>query len=162
MAAPGRKPKPTAMKRLAGNPGKRRLDGGEPQPKIVAPRAPRGRLPDAGKRLWRYLVPKLADLGLLTELDTTALEMMCLHYATAVEAETLLREEGLVTIGAKGGLVKHPAVQILRDNSIAFRQYAEQFGLTPSSRSRITMPMPEEPDELEALLFGRNVSVGGG
>ena len=159
MGAPGRKPKPTNLKRLAGNPGHRPLNEHEPQSQAASTRAPRGRLPVEGKRLWRYLAPRLAELGLLTEMDTTALEMMCLHYATAVQAERLIRREGLVTTGVRGGLVKHPAVQILRDSSTAFRQYAEQFGLTPSSRARIELPMPDEPDELERLLFGRQVEV---
>lgn len=159
MAAPGRKPKPTQLKRLAGNPGKRPLNAHEAKPQVVHPAVPRGRLGAEGKKLWRYLAAKLDDLGLLTELDTTALEMMCIHYETAVQAQRLVRTQGLVVTGARGGLVRHPAVQIVRDSSTAFRQYAEQFGLTPSARSRIELPMPEEMDELERLLFGRQVSV---
>ena len=158
----GRKPKPTALKRLAGNPGKRALNKREPQAQIARPYVPRGRLAPAGQKLWKYLVPKLADLGVLTETDTAALEMLCLHYGMAVEAGKILREEGLTAIGAHGQTVKHPAVQILRDASTAFRMYAEQFGLTPSARSRIQVVMPEEPDELEQLLFGRHARVADG
>jgi len=159
MATPGRKPKPTALKELAGNPGKRPLNKREPQTQIVRPPVPRGRLNAAGQRLWRYLVSKLADLGVLTETYTAALEMLCLHYGLAVEAGKMLRDEGLVVCGVKGGLVKHPAAQILKDSSTAFRMYAEQFGLTPGARSRIQVVMPEEPDELEQLLFGRGARV---
>jgi P27 family predicted phage terminase small subunit len=159
VATPGRKPKPAALKSLAGNPGKRALNQEEPRAQIVRPRAPYGRLPKAGQRLWRSLVPVLADLGVLTETDVPALEMLCLHYATAVEAAHLIREEGLTTCGSKGTLTTHPAVRILRDASSAFRLYAEQFGLTPSARSRIQAVTPEEPDELEQLLFGRRTRV---
>jgi phage terminase small subunit len=53
-------------------------------------------------------------------------------------------------------------VRILRDASAAFRLYAEQFGLTPSARSRVQAVTPEEPDELEQLLFGRRTRVTGG
>ena len=40
MAQRGRKPKPTAMKVLEGNPGKRSLNTTEPQPPKRAPRCP--------------------------------------------------------------------------------------------------------------------------
>ena len=36
----GRKPKPTAVKALEGNPGKRSLNTGEPKPEKKAPRCP--------------------------------------------------------------------------------------------------------------------------
>ena len=40
MATRGRKPKPTAMKELEGNPGKRPLNPNEPRPERKAPRCP--------------------------------------------------------------------------------------------------------------------------
>ena len=40
MAQRGRKPKPTAVKVLEGNPGKRSLNTGEPKPDKKAPRCP--------------------------------------------------------------------------------------------------------------------------
>ena len=39
MAGRGRPPKPTAIKELEGNPGKRLLNKNEPKPKKVAPNA---------------------------------------------------------------------------------------------------------------------------
>lgn len=40
MATRGRKPKPTAIKELEGNPGKRPLNANEPRPERKAPRCP--------------------------------------------------------------------------------------------------------------------------
>ena len=40
MATRGRKPKPTAIKELEGNPGKRPLNANEPKPERKAPRCP--------------------------------------------------------------------------------------------------------------------------
>ena len=40
MATRGRKPKPTALKVLEGNPGKRPLNENEPKPENKAPRCP--------------------------------------------------------------------------------------------------------------------------
>ena len=43
----GRKPKPTAMKELEGNPGKRKLNKKEPMPGKGMPDCPKWLLPDA-------------------------------------------------------------------------------------------------------------------
>jgi len=48
---------------------------------------------------------------------------------------------------------KHPLLQVLRDNSTAFRMYAAEFGLTPSSRSRLQIrPVAEQPSLAEQLF----------
>lgn len=146
MGIPGPKPKPTELKLLEGNPGKRPLNTQEPKPRPIPPKMPRGVLPKEGRRLWRELVPKLEKLGVVTEVDGPALVMLCLHYAFAVQAGRQLRQEG-ITIQDRDVRRKHPALQILRDHSAAWRQYAEQFGLTPSARSRLSIPEPEEADE---------------
>ena len=67
----GRKPKPTRLKLITGNPGKRRLNEREPKPKAVVPRCP-VELCDAAKKEWRRIGKQLAVLGLLTEIDRAA------------------------------------------------------------------------------------------
>jgi phage terminase small subunit len=47
MAMKGRKPKPTSIKKLEGNPGKRPFNTKEPRPNKVAPECPDWLLPDA-------------------------------------------------------------------------------------------------------------------
>lgn len=42
LAQRGRKPKPTAVKQLEGNPGKRQLNANEPKPAARAPSCPKG------------------------------------------------------------------------------------------------------------------------
>ena len=54
MATRGRKPKPTAIKRLEGNPGKRPLNIYEPKPLKKAPTCPDW-LDEEAKREWRRL-----------------------------------------------------------------------------------------------------------
>lgn len=146
MGVPGRKPKPNEIKELAGNPGKRPLNN-SPKPRPVAPKMPRGILPPEARKLWREVVPKLERLGVVTEVDGPALLLMCLHYAMAVRAARTLKDAGITVRDTNGVERKHPALQILRDNSSAWRQYAEQFGLTPSARSRLNIPEPEDADE---------------
>lgn len=54
MAQRGRKPKPTAVKVLEGNPGKRSLNTAEPKPEKKAPRCPSW-LEDEAKKEWKRM-----------------------------------------------------------------------------------------------------------
>lgn len=67
----GRKPKPTAIKKLEGNPGKRKLNRKEPVPAKGMPECPDWLLPEA-KAEWERLCEKLSDMGVLTEIDMAA------------------------------------------------------------------------------------------
>ena len=63
MAKRGRKPKPTALKKLEGNPGKRPLNELEPMPQVTMLRCPNWLEPEA-KKEWRRLAPVLIGLVL--------------------------------------------------------------------------------------------------
>ena len=54
MAQRGRKPKPTALKELEGNPGGRPLNHNEPKPAKKAPRCPSW-LEDEAKKEWKRM-----------------------------------------------------------------------------------------------------------
>lgn len=86
----GRKPKPTNLKILAGNPGRRPLPDGEPCPDAVLPTPP-DFLDDQALREWERIAPELHQLGLLTRLDRAALAAYCQSYAHWIKAETALR-----------------------------------------------------------------------
>ena len=58
----GRKPKPTALKKLEGNPGKRKLNTKEPMPGKGMPDCPKWLLPEA-KKEWERLCVKLSDMN---------------------------------------------------------------------------------------------------
>ena len=81
----GRRPKPTRMKVLTGNPGKRPLNQTEPQPEPVIPDCPVELGPSA-RREWDRLVGQLASLRILTPLDRAALAAYCGAYGLWAEA----------------------------------------------------------------------------
>lgn len=145
MATVGRKPTPTVLKVLAGNPGKRPIKP-EPKPKPIAPKAPTW-LPPEAKRRWKELAPELERLGLLTCVDGLAFAMMLTHYAMAVEAAKVLKADGVLTKDSKNRSRKHPMHQVFRDHSEAFRQYLSEFGLSPASRARLHLPEVEDDAE---------------
>lgn len=154
MARAGRKPKPTVLKELAGNPGGRPLNEAEPKPVPADPQqAPPYRLLPKARRFWLDNAPRLTALGLLSEIDLPAFQMMATHFGVAVQAAELIRAEGIMTKDEHQLDRKHPALQVLRDNSAAFRTYAAEFGMTPSARSRVKAETPEEQLSLADMLF---------
>lgn len=78
MAKVGRPRKPTALKVLEGNPGKRPLPESEPRPDALqSPQTPPRTLTPGAAAEWRLIAPGLAGMGLLTTLDQGALETYC-------------------------------------------------------------------------------------
>jgi len=97
----GRKAKPTALKLVTGNPGKRALNQNEPIPApTAAPPIPPRHLTKAAKEEWARVCRELWLLGLLSTLDTSLLAAYCDSFATWVEARRALdavkREENRV------------------------------------------------------------------
>ena len=72
----GRRPKPTKLKLVTGNPGKRKLNDNEPQPAREIP-SPPSHLTDWGKTAWGRMTVLLDGMGVLTVADTFALERLC-------------------------------------------------------------------------------------
>lgn len=149
----GRKPKPVAMKKLAGNPGKRPL-GNVPQPPVPdhTPYVPR-HLNDEARREWRRIVKLLMELGLYTEVDRAALAMYCQAWGRWVEAERELAKEGAVLTSCKGNLYQNPRLHVANKAWEQMRRILAEFGLTPSSRSRLVVSAGDRELSLAEVLF---------
>lgn len=78
----GRPSKPTELKVLEGNRGKRALTKGEPQPDFLNELVPPAWLPADAAAVWSELAFKLRASKVLTVLDVPALEKMCVAIAT--------------------------------------------------------------------------------
>lgn len=155
MATRGRKPKPTALKELEGNPGKRQLNTSEPRPERKAPRCPAW-LEDEAKKEWKRMGKVLEQMGLLTDMDMAAFAGYCQAYARWKEAEEFLTQHGSMVRTPNGYLQQVPQVTIAQSNLKIMLRFCEQFGLTPSARSRIIAGdgAVEPYDEMERLLEG--------
>jgi len=155
----GRKPKPTAIKLLAGNPGKRALNHAEPKPRVVLPRPPE-HLSDEEKAKWKLTVKELYPLGLITTIDKDALAMYCVIFMRWVKAEKMVREKGEIIKTAAGNIIQNPYLSIANRALEQLNKLGAEFGMTPSSRSRVKADMADPDQELERMLFGTRVRVG--
>lgn len=166
----GRKPLPTNVKVLRGNPGKRKLNKSEPKPSGKLPACPHWLTLEA-KREWRRVLPELKAMGLLTVVDRAALAAYCEAWACFRQAQEVVQEKGITheepimaRVKGENGVVfekivgykvkQRPEVAVsLRYFQILSRMVVE-FGFTPSSRGRMTIPGQEEKDPFEEFLSG--------
>lgn len=148
----GRKPKPTAVKKLAGNPGKRALNGAEARVDMRLPQCPRW-LGKAAKREWRRVAKRLHEAGLMGYVDRSLLAAYCVAYGRWVEAETALEGQELVLTSEKGGVYQNPLVGVARSAMKDMVAIGREFGMGPSARSRIRVPEGEDEGSLADALF---------
>lgn len=92
---PGRRPVPTALKELRGNPGHRPLNALEPQPERTRPEKPKG-MGAAASREWDFMVEALERMGLLSNVDGKALAAYCDAYGMWEQARKEINKYGLV------------------------------------------------------------------
>lgn len=135
----GRKPKPTGMKVLTGNPGKRPLNDREPRPEPVVPECP-PELGLAAKREWERLVGELGKLRLLTPLDRATLAAYCGAYALWAEATQAINTYGSMVKSPSGYPMQSPYIAIANRQAEIMMRISSEFGFTPASRGRIAAP----------------------
>lgn len=139
----GRRPKPTRVKILTGNPGKQRLNMHEPQPEPLAPDCP-PQLNAVARHEWERMAAELSKLRILTALDRAALAAYCFAYALWAEAIEAIQKYGTMVKSPSGYPIQSPYVSVANRQAEIMLRIASEFGFTPASRSRISaLPEPE-------------------
>ena len=123
----GNNAKPTKLKLLEGNPGKRALPKNEPSPKLGRPSKPKCLTGEAAAE-WKRVVPELESSGLLAKIDRPALTGYCISWAAVVRAHEKEQSDTL-----------NLALTQLR-------QWCVMFGISPAARTRIQVK-PTAPEE---------------
>lgn len=170
----GRRPLPTAVKALRGNPGKRELNEAEPIVGAGDPVCPEGLHADA-KKEWDEILPILKRMKVITAADSKALAAYCNLFHRWQQAEREIERLGIM-LGApvlleqwvenvadpsKSGFVKtvagieykkNPAVGISFEAQKAMKSFLIEFGLTPASRGKLHVEKPKEADPMDEWL----------
>lgn len=155
----GRKSKPTALKELEGNPGKRGLNKKEPKPEKGIPNCPKHLKGDA-RMEWNRITQELNKLGVIAKIDRAALAICCTAWADYVKACNTLVKQGEVIITDTGGAYQNPWVAIKKRSMEQIAKFYAEFGMTPSSRVRLEVEIPDEEEKMAGYLFGnKNVKV---
>lgn len=116
----------------------------EPKPEPAVPDCP-AELGEVARREWGRLASELGKLRLLTQLDRAALAAYCGAYALWAEATEAIQKYGTMVKSPSGYPIQSPYVSIANRQAEIMMRYASEFGFTPASRSRISMPAHDEP-----------------
>lgn len=148
--------KPTALHKLQGTYRADRHGNAEPEPANASARLPRwAELSGEALRCYKRYAPMLRDMRVLTEPDVGSLVQLCRRYEEYMRYRAQVEAEG-DTFWSESKLGRqlrpHPAV-MLRDRAWGdFQKGLIEFGLTPVSRSRITVGPKQESDPFADLM----------
>ena len=161
----GKRPhKPTELKLLEGNRGKRKIPKDEPKPKPVLEKEIQKhfKLEKEAKKVAKRLVPVLSNMGVLTEADIDVFWILCLIRARLTAINNFIRDENKSLVqatekpAADGGVMYEikasPYAVMEKQYFELFRKFAKEFGLTPVGRIGLSVKKPKEKDEMEDLL----------
>jgi P27 family predicted phage terminase small subunit len=146
----GPRPQPTKIKILKGNPGRRPLPEGEPEPEAKIPQCPK-HLDKEARKEWRRMSRLLFELGLLTEIDRAALAAYCVSWSRWIKAEEKLKTEDVICVTTKGWAFQNPWLSVSRAALKDMHIFLSEFGMTPSARTRVKATPPKEQDPKERL-----------
>ena len=131
--------KPTNILQLSGafktNPGRFAARANEPKLARGIGEPPDW-LDHHGQEEWRRIVPDLESAGVTSRVEATALACYCQNVSRLRKAEAEIFRDG-ITIMTAQGLKKHPSVGIAKECALIIRAFASEFGMTPSSRSKV-------------------------
>lgn len=133
----GRKPKPVARKRAAGNPGKRALNNDEPDFGLVTDIEPPEWIMGRAREMWVRVAPLLCNAKVLQVTDLHNVEAFCFAYSNLRAARDHIEVHGIVVEGATGGMIKNPAVTVQAEADRQIVTFGSMLGLDPASRQRL-------------------------
>ena len=161
----GRKPLPDEQKKLKGTLRKSRVNKNKPEPARVATSAGPYKLNARAQLAWDELAPQLEKSRVLTEGDLQWLKLLCEAIAEydslynrlwikqangQVEYEPIKNFYQIYEKGSKKKLAfptliatkLKPEVALIAENRKFQKSLLAEFGLTPSSRAKVTAGLP--------------------
>lgn len=148
--------KPTVMKIMEGTYRADRAMPNEPKPEVIniPPPMPEG-LNEIAQKEWEKMTLELSKIGMLTTVDTSQLAMYCNEVGNYWECERLRR--GVVAEDESDEAQESASkfyknyFDMAQKHLKAAKDIAIQFGLTPASRTRISIPKKDEVNPLDSL-----------
>lgn len=153
MGQRGPKPLPSNVRAFTGAPRRplRAADLADGvHPEVGLPPMPKY-LGSEARKEWRRITPELLELGLLTRIDRAALELYCRAYGRLQQVERAITalQEKLAEDGrdVTEALVQPTPTGFVRESALSrlaeqlgqqVDRYLASFGMSPSSRSRVT------------------------
>lgn len=154
-----RKKLPTAMKMLKGTAQPCRMNPNEPVTTVVLLTCP-SYLDRQGKKSFAEFADMLARMQVTAHSDQKALGILADRYAKYLEMRKLIRKEGstYTTMNTQGTEIHRtrPEVAIMNDALKDVLKLMSEFGLTPSSRAKVSAINVNHEDPFNKFLKSGN------
>ena len=142
---PGRKPLPTAIKKIKGTLQPCRTNRNEPRSNKTLGAAP-DYMSESAKEAWHYAATN-APTGLLSALDGAVLERWANcsgMYREALSKINRAGVSGMIIKTPSGILRRSPLMDVIRDLALEMKGYETEMGFTPAARSRVSVQPPTD------------------
>ena len=105
---------------------------------------------------WYRMAPRLHTMGVLACEDGESLAQMCVLYAYLGKLRALIERDGFVLteMNSTGNevLKANPAAKMYAEADRRFLLYLSHFGLTPSSRGRVSIVVDKPNDKIDTYF----------
>lgn len=143
MGKSGPPPMPAKLRLLRGENRPSHVNLREPIARDIPPEPPE--MADDVREIWDYTLAELIAMKIVASADRDTLRCYCEAVVAHRKASAILAKTSVLVRGLHGTMVRNPALQIQRDAAHTVRGFAQEFGLTPSGRTRIVAE--GRPDE---------------
>ena len=148
----GRHAKPTALKLVQGNPGKRKLKKNVLSPcSLESVPEPPDWFGEIAKAMWTNVAPWLVEVKILGATELHNLEVFCMAYQRFREAQEEISKNGITLMGAQHP-IKNPACTVSNETLRQLATYGGLLGLDPAARERLS-PAENKKPGLESFLL---------
>jgi P27 family predicted phage terminase small subunit len=148
----GRPRKPTALKALEGNPGRRDLNAAQP----VCDGAPErpNHVQGYATTVWNRVIESMPD-RMYSAVETELLASYCVACAEFRRAVQFVEKEGAVLTNVQGNAYVNPWMTVQNKQAELIAKHGGLLGLDPSSRSKLQAPEPKSSNKFSGLIAGR-------
>lgn len=146
---PSPRPMPTNLKVLHGTAQPCLINDKEPRPKKLKIIKPPSYLTKEEKQCWRKTIVDLQECGIITDIDMTSFAAYCRAWVGYQKESSIVEKEGSVVTGSKKTPVISPHFKAASDYFKRLLQLWREFGMTPSSRSRIRAEKDDDEDDYD-------------
>lgn len=151
MGLRGPQPKPLQLRKLEGNPSKRKINDKEPAPRGSAAR------PDfvtgVAAEEWDRAVAAMPP-GFYTAADVPVLTVYCLAWVMYRNSLAQVAREGMTSTGSTGQKVAHPALAVAAKQAEIILRAADRLGMSPTARTRLEIKDEAPVSKFDGLLGG--------
>lgn len=132
----GRKPTPRNLRVIKGTQRPDRINEDEPKVPVSIPSPPEHLSTDEAD-VFIVTARKLARMRVMTDADVDALSIYAVLFIRWREAVARVREQGMMVRSPNGHPIQNPYLSIANKAQSEMLKILSEFGLTPSSRTRV-------------------------